>query len=154
VRRGCRAILLLVLLGLNARCRALLGPDDARPPVPDGDAGDVPGDDGDAADARDETTFRRACDLRLQDCPNKQGCYPDDQLLGDTHCLVKGSGGPLSQCAGQEDCDGRLLCLPNLADPAARVCVELCRPGVDPSGCQVGVSCISLPPYDIGYCGY
>jgi hypothetical protein len=144
--------LLLGLLGLNVRCRALLGPDDARPPAPDADAADLPADDGDAAGAG--TTFRRECDLRLQDCPNKQGCYPDDQLRGDTHCAGTGSGGPLSQCTRQEDCDGRLLCFATPADPAAGVCLELCRPGVDPSGCQVGISCISLPPYDVGYCAY
>jgi hypothetical protein len=122
--------------------------------VPDADAADVPGDQGDAADARGETTFHRVCDLRLQDCPNKQGCYPDDQLLGDTQCLGMGTGPALSGCIKQDDCDVRLLCLPNLAEPSNRSCVELCRLGVDPSGCQVGVSCLSLPPYDVGYCGF
>lgn len=164
---GCAA------LALCSGCRWLLGPDDARPPDAadaafDGLAIDDAFDSGDGPGAADipaapggdtggtGVPTRLDCNLLLQDCASRRGCYPDEEFLGNTLCLARGAGGPLSPCVAQDDCDARLACIsPMGGDPAARVCVELCHAGVDNSGCQPGLLCAPFPAYPgVGYCRY
>ena len=145
------------MVSLCSQCRFLLGPDDARPPESDADASDgsevsdvTAGDDG----ASDRAS-RLDCDLLLQDCPDKRGCYPDENLQGDTFCAFKGAGGPLSPCMLQEDCDVRLACISSdPGNPASGVCVQLCRPQAGTSGCQPGLLCVMLSSYSVGYCRF
>jgi hypothetical protein len=91
----------------------------------------------------------------LQDCPKTQACYPDDNLLGGTACLPRGSGQALSSCALQSDCDARFFCI--VSDPSGgvvNVCAQLCRPGAATTGCQTGMVCVALPHYSVGYCRF
>ncbi|MEA2696552.1 MAG: hypothetical protein QOI66_823 [Myxococcales bacterium] len=158
--RVFRAVWLLATLSLCSQCRFLLGPDDARPPVSDADASDGPAvpDGADIADGDDgpsNRVSRLECDLLLQDCPDKRGCYPDEKLQGDTFCAFKGAGGPLSPCMLQEDCDVRLACISSdPGNPASGDCVQLCRPLAGTTGCQPGLLCVTLPGYTVGYCRF
>jgi hypothetical protein len=147
-------------LGLGGSgCRFLLGPDDARPDLPnDGDiiAVDDAAVDGSVDGAGSDRSVNQVCDLLLQDCPKTQSCYPDDKLQGDTLCVTKGAmGGPQFTCVTQSDCDARLICvMSDPGNPASSVCVELCRPGATTTGCQTGLVCVALPNYSVGYCRF
>jgi hypothetical protein len=160
VSRVFRAVGLLALVSLSSQCRFLLGPDDARPPESDADGSDGPevSDGADIAAGDDSASDRMSrldCDLLLQDCPDKRGCYLDENLQGDTFCAFKGAGGPLSPCMLQEDCDVRLACISSdPGNPASGVCVQLCRPQAGTTGCQPGLLCVTLPNYAAGYCRF
>jgi hypothetical protein len=140
---------MLGALSLPGGCRSLLGPDNARPPAED------------AADAAETAETGAApgaplleCDLLLQDCVDHRACFPDEKLLGNTHCELKSGGALQSTCTMQADCDTHLICVivPTL-DPNLGVCTQLCRIGGDTSGCDVGMMCAALAQYPgVGYC--
>ena len=158
---------MLPALALGGGCHFLLGPDDAHPTDVAMDGSGLAVDDAlDGAESGAATTgadglppspTRLDCDLLLQVCMNRGGCYPDESFLGNTICQPHNGGGPpLSTCTQQTDCAPRLVCITSVSGSAdMRSCVELCRTSGDDSGCPPGLQCAPLPAYPgVGYCRY
>lgn len=142
-------VLLSVLLSLFGACRVQPGGGqdaaDAREAGETADSSNAPEVDSNAPTAR-------VCDLILQNCPDRQACYPDSTFSGATRCVFPGSGGPLSPCLLHEECDTRSICFDVNRD-GFPLCTPLCDPAAAASGCQRGAPCRRLTNYGAGTCG-
>jgi hypothetical protein len=93
------------------------------------------------------------CALFDDNCPNQDGCYPDEELSGQTRCRPAGAFPVLVGCLLQNDCAPAEACI-EVPGPGA-VCLLLCRPSAPEFSCLDvnGSTCRSLVRYPgVGYC--
>jgi hypothetical protein len=139
----------VALLVVACGCRA--GP---RADVGLADAADAAHADGlvDIADRVDAAPTGE-CALFDDNCPNQDGCYPDEELSGQTRCRPAGAFPVLVGCLLQNDCAPGEACI-EVPGPGA-VCLLLCRPSAPGFSCLDvnGSTCRSLVRYPgVGYC--
>jgi hypothetical protein len=141
-------VLVLVLASVLApACRVGTTYDALISPFPDGTT-DVPSD-----------SPAPPCSLLLQDCPNKQACYPSDTAPGTTVCSFAGSAPPSSPCTvdpsriqlSSSVCDLGEACV-FVDESQITECATLCDPSKAQTGCQRGAPCRMLPGYAAGFC--
>jgi hypothetical protein len=90
------------------------------------------------------------CDLLLQNCANREACYPVDDGPGQTTCQFAGSAPPSTACVSSLECDAREACV-LIAESQTMLCATLCdltaaRP------CLPVAPCRPMPGYHAGFC--